>query len=665
MTAGAGAPRLRPYQAAGAAFLAGRKAALLGDEMGLGKTAQAIAAAAPLAAGAPVLWIAPLATLPGLRREIEKWTPGASVTTLDHAGKIAMPTSGHVLLAYTSAAKRAADVLAGSRLAALILDECHRVKNPGAAVTGAVLGKWRKDADGRWTRTAALAAHADRVWAMSGTPVPNRPIELQPLLHLGFGLRWAGRSAYGDAYCRQTNRFSPRGFDYNGAQNLAGLNARLRTDGVLLRRTASDVPGELPELQIIMAPLNGAGSARIEKAALIAAEIDPRVISGAVHGDEITVPFTRLSAYRAALGLEKASRVAEWVIEWAESSPETALVVFAWHRDVCGAIAAHLGTAGIETLVATGDEPADVRQAKVDAFAAGTARVFVGTIAACGTGLNGLHLRTTHCAFAEFAWTPGELSQAIGRVRRIGGCADLTTATLVYLDGSLEGRILDLVARKLEIATTILADTAQAPAPVAPAIPAPAELAEIDDYAGLPSPTRQTWSWSKDRDGTWRIRCALEAIGPAGAAHPWEGAPVTVRKANGEKQEMALGRRLAGGPHNGGWSLWSFNPQPRDAARHEHLRRRARARQAEPVEVAPELLAWARSAIGRLADADPDHALVRNGVGFAAADVVLGHQLAAHPVEKWDAHILGLALRMLRKYRKQVGTCPEREQVHA
>jgi SNF2 family DNA or RNA helicase len=69
---------------------------------------------------------------------------------------------------------------------------------------------------------------------------------------------------------------------------------------------------------------------------------------------------------------------------------------------------------------------------------------------------------------------------------------------------------------------------------------------------------------------------------------------------------------------------------------------------------------WAARAIQMLADCDPDRAAEENGVGFNKLDGDLGHSLARFLSEKggltnaqWK-----LAVKLCRKYHRQVGQCP-------
>ena len=643
---------LRPYQKTGISFLVARAFALLGDTMGLGKTAQYLRAAWEVAQGGRVLILAPEGTIPGLLKQIALWLTGVAPVVLDRRGNVPAPAAGWIILGWTSAAARLADILAGPRLDVLIFDECHRVKNPGAKVTKAVLGKWVKNESGQWTRTPCLAAHAKRIWAATGTPIPNRPIELQPLLHLGFGQRWAGYTVYGDRYCRQRNKFVPRGYDYMGAHNLPELNAKIREAGILLRRTPADLPGELPELGHTTVPL-AVGEPAIDG-------LDAGALAGITAGAD-TVPFELLSKYRREMGTKKTDKVFDWVKNWMEDNEDEALVIFCWHKDVVEALAAKLGE---DAIYAHGEMSPEERQNRVEAFAAGQGRVFVGTIGACGLGLNGLHLRTSYCAFAEMVWVPGELEQAIGRVRRLGGKGSHCHAYLLVGQDSLEAHIMETMLDKIEVAATVLADTAapapeapcaapEAPAP-APGAPAPApeapcatpEAPTEAEQAAAEAP-KTGWTWASLRSGDWGVRFA------APGSPAWEGAVVEVRNRAGVKKQVALARRMANGSD---WSLWQTGQLPVEVVVHNRLsfflHRKGQTESLPLVNGEREAAAAASEACRALEGLDGDRGMQRNDQGWSASTRFWGMQLARIPAAMWDKRFLSLARQVLNVHRK-------------
>jgi len=69
----------------------------------------------------------------------------------------------------------------------------------------------------------------------------------------------------------------------------------------------------------------------------------------------------------------------------------------------------------------------------------------------------GITLTESSCAlFAELAWTPGALSQAEDRVHRIGQTAPSVDAHYVLADASVDQQMWALVARKLDVVSSVL-----------------------------------------------------------------------------------------------------------------------------------------------------------------------------------------------------------------
>jgi hypothetical protein len=72
---------------------------------------------------------------------------------------------------------------------------------------------------------------------------------------------------------------------------------------------------------------------------------------------------------------------------------------------------------------------------------------------------------------------------------------------------------------------------------------------------------------------------------------------------------------------------------------------------------------WASNGLITLAGLDPDRAAEENGIGFNRLDCDFGHKLAERVAQfggltdrEWEA-----AIRMVSKYRRQIGPRPEVE----
>jgi hypothetical protein len=170
---------LRRYQRFGAKYMLAQQRTLLGDEMGLGKTIQALATIVHLANDAPgshFLVVCPASIIRNWAREIDDRTDLRLHLLFGDDrddGMDAWLTGGGVALT-SYATLRALGLPAdlerrGLRLALLVVDEAHYVKNPAA---------------GRTRALEAVNEHADRIALMTGTPLENDLEEFKRIIAL-------------------------------------------------------------------------------------------------------------------------------------------------------------------------------------------------------------------------------------------------------------------------------------------------------------------------------------------------------------------------------------------------------------------------------------------------------------------------------------------------
>ncbi len=221
---------LYPYQQTGAAFLAGRKRALLADDMGLGKTAQAIAAATQVDAE-KILVICPASVRENWRREIERFAPGKISRWRVESYDSARSNFGFLL-----------DI--GYDL--IVIDEAHYLKSATAKRTQAIFGP---KCDG----VGGLVEKAKYVFLLSGTPMPNHPAELWPMLRscapetilsARTGKPWSYWQ-FVKGYCKTRN--NGFGEQIVGGKNLDQLKSALQP--FMLRRLKEEVMPDLPPIR--------------------------------------------------------------------------------------------------------------------------------------------------------------------------------------------------------------------------------------------------------------------------------------------------------------------------------------------------------------------------------------------------------------------------------
>lgn len=160
-----------PYQYEGIAWMFSQRSALLADEMGLGKTMQTITAVRLLLRGGQarrILMVCPKPLIPNWQREFKLWAEEIPITTVE--GDAArrkmlwtMPGVPVLLANYELVVRDFLDMPEEERpeFDLVVLDEAQRIKN-------------------RESRTSQIAREIPRKrsWALTGTPIENRPDEM-------------------------------------------------------------------------------------------------------------------------------------------------------------------------------------------------------------------------------------------------------------------------------------------------------------------------------------------------------------------------------------------------------------------------------------------------------------------------------------------------------
>ena len=190
---------LRPYQWEGVAFLRSSDSALLADEMGLGKTVQAaVAVKHGKRLYRRVLLIAPTSLCLNWQREFEYWAPELVVKRVmgdaeDRAATYRLPVRV-LITSYDHVRLDVQNFQQHVRFDLVILDEAQRIKNMSSA-----------------TSLACRIIQREHSWALSGTPLENRPDDLiaifqflkPQLLSRGMSLRQI-HSAMAEHFLRRT-----------------------------------------------------------------------------------------------------------------------------------------------------------------------------------------------------------------------------------------------------------------------------------------------------------------------------------------------------------------------------------------------------------------------------------------------------------------------------
>lgn len=427
-----------PHQITGAEFLANRRDALLADEPRVGKTGVAILAADDILA-ARILVVTTASGRPVWVRGFADWSAFDLPTRAVYGDLGSLDGENLRLIVSWSEVSKHAESLGEVQWDVLILDESHYAKSPDTKRTQAVYGSFRGASRG-W----GICDAAARIWCLTGTPIPNAPNDLYPMLRALDAPRIEDVLKYEDflhRYCVVKKKAISR---YNkidvviGGRNLEELKARL--DGFWLRRTQADVGIRPPTFEML--PLHLTNTER--KAVELAVPEGADILAAAETGETKSLDI-QLGTLRRLTGEIKAQKVADVVKEEFEGSGLDKIVLMCWHRNVMDTLAGALSKYGV-VRVDGGTGPTE-REAYVQAFSKpGGPRVFIGQIIAAGEAID--LSAAAELIFVETSFVPKDIKQASLRVTNHGQTRQ-TRVRVAALEGSIDEALQAIVIRKV------------------------------------------------------------------------------------------------------------------------------------------------------------------------------------------------------------------------
>lgn len=417
--------QLRPYQIDGVEWLKSKRTALLADGMRLGKSAQAICATKACWPGKQhemsVGVICPASVVPVWHEQFGKWWSG----TLPQL---------HVM-SYDKTTRGGFD---GMNFDVLIIDEAHYLKSKDALRTKKIYGQ---KCDG----VGGVTSRAGKVIALTGTPTPNHPAELWPMLRALYPEGIAGKNGpmtywqFISRYCKTVdNGF---GLQITGGKNHEELRQRIAP--FVLRRTFKEVFPSKPDPQFDTLPVVGVAPDESELA---------KVIKNGMTDEEIIAALKKATDHVAALrritGLAKVKGVVDWYRNWNESDGGK-IVFMAHHRDVIHELEIGIGGVIGDRNIAkiNGNSLMHERAMAAKNFRdKDNYKVFIGQIQAAGTGID-LSVADT-LVFVESDWVPGNNAQAAARIESAAKTS-LVQIWAATLPGSLDETIQKINLRKV------------------------------------------------------------------------------------------------------------------------------------------------------------------------------------------------------------------------
>ncbi len=436
-----------PYQEAGIRFALARRGTLIADEMGLGKSSQAIGVLNASPEVTSVVVVCPASLKLNWRNELVKFSSrSAEIQIAGYKKTASIAREGAPVTITITNFEQVSKLPKDAHYDLLIVDEAHYAKNPKSARTKAVL---------------ALGKRCERVLALTGTPILNKPVELFPILQLVAPETWDKGGTYkgvtkadGEGngffpfalrYCNAHKEMVARGkmaWNFGGKSNLEELQERLRST-CMVRRLKADVLRDLP--------------AKRRQVVTIGNGCDDEADYGDIGDDYETairrtksVAFDKISATRHVQALQKLPAALEHIQNALESVAK--IVVFAHHLDVIAGLTEGLRDFGVVSV--KGDDAIEDRLSAVERFQTDPAcRVFVGSLKAAGVGLT--LTAASHVIFVELSWVPADMTQGEDRCHRIGQLNSVLVEHLV-LEGSLDEKMARFITEKQDIADMAL-----------------------------------------------------------------------------------------------------------------------------------------------------------------------------------------------------------------
>lgn len=390
---------LRPYQVTGVQHLLGHTSALLADDMGLGKTRQAVVAARIASGTDRILVICPASLVFNWIDEIRAVAPDDDIALRCDDPAAKWTVCNYEIVSSVIPPSRAFKVA--------IVDEAHRIKEVEAGQTRSAY---------------EVAKNIEFRMLLTGTPFLNRYTELRTLLKFS-GHPLAELPAR--EFCAA---LMPQSRDQGQFNSLADW---------MLRREKLDHLKDLPAKQrfkvpVELVPLRRAGYNKV---------LNDRSLTG----------LQRLGQLRLGLEWYKAETV---ILPWIESMDAAdKMIVFCEYQRTVDTLLAKLEDLGIGAVSISGKVSLVKRKKALDQFQGeAECRVFVGTTAAAGVGLN-ITAANIVC-FASLPWTAGLKDQAEDRAWR-GGQLRAVEVRIPIVRDTIDEHVYDLVQSKADMSTEL------------------------------------------------------------------------------------------------------------------------------------------------------------------------------------------------------------------
>lgn len=440
-----------PTQLSGAKFLAERKTALLADQPRVGKTGAAIMAADYIFAHS-ILVVTTASGRSVWRRAVPLWSAmGRTVQVAMPSDKL-RPDADVIVVSWGSISSPKLRVqLMARRYDLVISDEDHWAKSFEAERTRTFYGEMIEDG-ARIVTSMALVSRTDTVWPLTGTPLPNSPLDAYPRLRVLAVERLFADPAKGWPDVVKFSAFRDRYCDWHPMKVGKGAWAkwvdvvkqgkneeelRDRMAGWMLLRTQEDVgirPSIYETFPLIVSEANRkAADAGVKSAAILAA---------AEAGNTIDLDM-ELGPKRRLTGEIKARAVVEAIKEEFAGGLEKIVLAY-WHRDVGKILLDGLSKFGVVGIDGS-TSPDNRLQAEVQFRENPKIGVFLAQIVAAGEAIDLSVADEMLCV--ETSTVPKDMKQVALRITN-NQKTRLCRVRVASLAGSVDEPLQDILLRK-------------------------------------------------------------------------------------------------------------------------------------------------------------------------------------------------------------------------
>ncbi|MBO5059858.1 MAG: DEAD/DEAH box helicase [Clostridia bacterium] len=412
---------------------------ILADDMGLGKTIEVIAFVMSEKPEKPALVVTPSALTYNWLSEIKKFAPKARAKIIDgtkeeRTRELADVSGYDFIITSYPLLRRDIYEYGEHTFSYCFIDEAQHIKNPKTLSAKAV-----------------KKIHAEKCFALSGTPIENSLGELWSIFDFVMPGYLLSRQQFSDRYEK------PISHDDESARE--SLRSKIRP--FILRRMKYEVLSELPDKieNTFFAELDSSQK-KIYSAYLAAARREAREL--VEYGDNIRIlsllmRLRQICCHPKLIDEEydKDSGKLQLLEDLVRNGIDAGhrILIFSQFTSMLSIIRERLAALGIDAFYLDGSTPAPLRTELADRFNGGERSVFLISLKAGGTGLN--LIGADMVIHYDPWWNPAAVNQASDRAYRIGQTKAVHVIKLAA-KGTIEEQIIKLQAKKQNLADDLI-----------------------------------------------------------------------------------------------------------------------------------------------------------------------------------------------------------------